>query len=187
MLSAGKHAVDPLNGLHGIRRVERGDHEVAGFGGHERGFDRLEVAHFADDDHVGVLPQHVAQGALERADVAEHFFLNDDAAAIFVGELDGILDRDDLGAAIFVDRVDHEVERGRFAHAGRAGDENQAARQAGQFLDDGRQAEFLGRTNHGFAQPNRKLGTAGVQIDADAEAADARKVPRKARLPFAFE
>ena len=40
--------------------------EVAGLGGGQRGRDRLEVAHLADEDHVRVLAQRGAQGLGER-------------------------------------------------------------------------------------------------------------------------
>ena len=42
-------------------RVQRAEDEVAGLGGGERGRDRLEVAHLADEDHVGVLAKRGAQ------------------------------------------------------------------------------------------------------------------------------
>ena len=41
--------------------VQRRHRQVAGFGQLERGFHRLEVAHFADEDHVRVLAQRRAQ------------------------------------------------------------------------------------------------------------------------------
>ena len=45
--------------------VERREDEVAGLGGGERGRDRLEVAHLAEEDHVGVLAQRRAQRLAE--------------------------------------------------------------------------------------------------------------------------
>ena len=42
-------------------RVQRAEDEVAGLGGGQRGRDRLEVAHLADEDHVGVLAERGAQ------------------------------------------------------------------------------------------------------------------------------
>ena len=37
-----------------------------GFGGEQRRFDGLEVAHLADEDDVGILPQRAAQRVRER-------------------------------------------------------------------------------------------------------------------------
>ena len=51
-----------LIGLGRVERVERRHDEVAGLGRVERGLDRLEVAHLADEDDVGIL----AQGGAER-------------------------------------------------------------------------------------------------------------------------
>ena len=42
-------------------------HEVPRLGGGQRRVDRVAVAHLADADHVGVLPQHVSQGGREVA------------------------------------------------------------------------------------------------------------------------
>ena len=44
-----------VSGASSVCSVEK--HEVAGLGGDERGFDRLGVAHFADQDDVRVLAQ----------------------------------------------------------------------------------------------------------------------------------
>ena len=54
---------DAVNGLGGRLRVKRGEDEVAGLSRGQRGRDRLEVSHLADENHVGVL----AEGRLERA------------------------------------------------------------------------------------------------------------------------
>ena len=167
--------------------MQRRDNEVSRFGGHESGFDRFEIAHFADNDYVRVLPENVPKGGLERPHVAEYFLLDDDAAAVLVRELDRVFDRDDFETSILVDGVDHVIERRRFTHPGGPGDENQTARKASQFVDNRRQAQFLRRANCRFTQADRELGAARVKIDADPEPTDARDLPREARLPFAFE
>ena len=41
--------------------MQRAEDEVAGLGGGERGRDRLEVAHLADEDHVRVLAERSLQ------------------------------------------------------------------------------------------------------------------------------
>ena len=67
LLLGRKDAVDPLDGLHGVGRVQRGQDEVPGLGGGQRRFDRFQVAHFADYDDVGVLAEDVDQGLAEGA------------------------------------------------------------------------------------------------------------------------
>ena len=74
--------------------------EVAGLGGGQRGRDRLEVAHLAEEDHVGVLAQRAAERVGEARRVLADLALVDDAALVMVQELDRVLDRDDvIGAA----------------------------------------------------------------------------------------
>ena len=53
-----QHAVDRLRR---VRRVQRREHEVAGVGRLERRVERFEISNFADEDDVGILPQHAAQ------------------------------------------------------------------------------------------------------------------------------
>ncbi len=60
----GDDAVDRLGR---VERVQRREHQVAGLGGEQRRLDRLEVAHLADEDDVGILAQRAAQRLRERA------------------------------------------------------------------------------------------------------------------------
>ena len=87
-----------------------------------------------------------------------------------------------LARRLWLIEVDHEVERGRLAHARRARQQDQAVGQAAQFFDHGRKPQFGGRADRLFAQPNGQLGTAGVKIDAGAKAAHSFRVPREAKL-----
>ena len=127
-------------------RVQRAEDEVAGLGGGQRGRDRLEVAHLAEEDHVGVLAQRGAQSAAAKLGrVGADLALVDDAALVAVEELDRILDRDDVVGAGAVDLVDQRRERRRLTGAGRPGDEDEAARQLGEAREAVRQAELLER------------------------------------------
>ena len=112
----------------GVLRVQRREHEVAGLGRGQRGRDRLEVAHLADEDHVGVLAQRGLQAEREALRVGAELALVDDALLVRVQELDRVLDRHDVLVARLVDLVDHRRQRGGLARAGRAGDEHEAAR-----------------------------------------------------------
>ena len=71
-------AVDRLRRALGVQRRED---EVAGLGRGQRGRDRLEVAHLADEDHVGVLAERGAQALGERRRVLADLALVDDAGA----------------------------------------------------------------------------------------------------------
>ena len=117
-------------------RVQRGEDQVARLGGGQRGRDRLEVAHLAEEDHVGVLAEGGAERLGEAARVGADLALVDEAAAVAVEELDRVLDREDVARAVAVDLVDHRGERRRLPRAGRAGDEHEAARPLGQLVQD---------------------------------------------------
>ncbi len=117
--------------------------EVAGLRRGQGGGDRLQVPHLADEDDVGVLTQGGLQGEGEVGRVGADLALVDDALVVRVQELDRVLDREDVLLALAVDHVQHRGQRGRLAGAGRAGDEDEAARLAGELLQDGGQVELL--------------------------------------------
>ena len=69
LLVRREHRDDAVDRLGRVERVQRREHEVPGLGGEQRGLDRLEVAHLADQDDVGVLAQRAAQRVRERLGV----------------------------------------------------------------------------------------------------------------------
>ncbi len=69
LLVRRKHRDDAVDGFGRVKGVQGREHEVAGLGGEQAGLDGLEVAHFADEDDVGVLAQGAAQRLRERAGV----------------------------------------------------------------------------------------------------------------------
>ena len=80
----------------GVLGVQGGEHQVAGLRRGDRGADRLEVAHLADEDHVRVLAQRGLQRVGEAGGVGAELALVDDALLVLVQELDRILDRHDV-------------------------------------------------------------------------------------------
>ena len=126
------HAVDRARSALG---VESGEDEVAGLGRGQRGGDRLEVAHLAEEDHVRVLAERGAERLGEAGCVDADLALVDDAALVPVHELDRVLDREDVLRALAVDLVDQRRERRRLTGAGRAGDEHEPARPLGQLVE----------------------------------------------------
>ncbi len=75
--------------------------------------------------------------------------------------------------------VDHEVERGRLAHARGAGQQDQAVVQAAQFFDHGRKPQFGGRADRLFAQPNGQFRDSRHESRRWRESG--RPLPRAAR------
>ncbi len=60
--------------------MQRGEREVAGLRDGERRGDGLEIAHFADQDDVGVFTQRVLERGVEALGVGADLALVDDAA-----------------------------------------------------------------------------------------------------------
>jgi hypothetical protein len=62
-----------------------------------------------------------------------------------VHEFDRLFDGDDVPRIAAVDVIDQRGERGRFARAGRARDQDQATADVGEAFDDGRDLELFER------------------------------------------
>ena len=123
--------------------MERAEHEVARFGGGDGRADRLEVAHFAHEDHVGVLAERTADGLGEARHVRADLALRDERLAGGVVEFNRVLDRDDVHAALAVDDVDHRGEGGGLAGTRRTGHEDEPARLEEELLHRLREADLL--------------------------------------------
>ncbi len=78
---------ESFEGFRGVLGVERPEDEMAGFRGGQgdpRGF---RVAQFADEDDVGILPEHVFQGGGERGGVDGDLALIDEGQLVLVKHL----------------------------------------------------------------------------------------------------
>lgn len=75
LLVWGEDVDDAIYGLDGVGGVDGGENKVAGFGGGEGGGYCFEIAHFADDDYVGVLAEDVSEGVGKAAGIAGDFAL----------------------------------------------------------------------------------------------------------------
>ena len=106
---------------------------MAGLRGADGDFGGFDVADFADEDDVGIVPEDAAQAGGEReTDVIARLDLGDALELVF----DGILDGNDLALAV-VGVGQGGVERGGLAAAGGAGHEDHALRQAGEVGEEG--------------------------------------------------
>ena len=122
-----------------IGRVHARQHQMSRLRRRQRDPHRLGIAHLADDDDVGRLAQRGAQRGREVGRVDADLHLLDQALTVHVLVLDRILDGDDVPRLAAVDLLDQRRQRRRLARAGRAADEHEAARQARELLDAGRQ------------------------------------------------
>ena len=122
-----EHRDDAVDRLGGIEGVQRREDQVAGLGREQRGFDRFVVAHFADQDDVGVLTERAAQRVREGAGVDVDLALVDDRVVVPMQVLDRVLDRHDVRRSGRVDVIDQRGERRALAAAGRSGHQDEAA------------------------------------------------------------
>ena len=112
--------------------VQSTEHQVAGFGGGQRQADGLQVAQFADQDHVRILAQCRTQRRGEAARIAVKLALIDEAALAAVHEFHRVLDGQHMLVVVFVDVVDHRRQGRALARAGRPRHQHQSSRQGGQ-------------------------------------------------------
>ena len=125
-----------LNGFGSVEGVQRGENQVAGFGGEQGGGNGFEVAHFADEDDVGVLTKCGAERGGKVGGVHFDFALIDKAALVAMEKLDGVFNGDEVIRAIGVDAVNHRGESGGLTGTRGSGDENEAALLFANFVDD---------------------------------------------------
>ena len=183
LLVRREHVDDAVDRLRRVLRVQGGEHEVTGLGGGQRHGDRLQVAHLTDQDDVRVLPQDVLQRLLERVRVLPHLALVDQRRLVGVEELDRVLAGHDVVPALPVGEVDDAGERGRLPGAGRAGDEDEPAREHREVRDARRHAEVLELLD--LVRDQTEGGAEGVPlaVEVDAEAGLARAPRRRSRAP----
>ncbi len=113
-LLVGREDVDdPVDGLSGRVRVERAEGQVTRLGDPQGGLDRLEVAHLADQNDVGILAQGRPEGVGEGVGVGVELPLVHEALLVLVQVLDGVLDGDHVLVTLAVDLVEHRSQRRR--------------------------------------------------------------------------
>ena len=154
----------------GVDGVQRREHEVAGLGGCQRDFDRLAIAHLADENHLRRLAQRSAQRQGERRRVAVQLALMNRRLLVRVQELDRILDREDVIRAGLVDQIDDRRERRRLARSGRPGDEHDAVLQRHDVGQHRRQIEIGERRDPRRDHAHDDRVAAALTEDVDAKA-----------------
>ena len=128
------------------------------------------VAHFADEDDVGILAQCAAQGVGKRQRVVPDLALRHDTGLVFVYEFERVFHGDDMVVAGHVDLVDHGGERCGFAATRGTGEQDQTILQRAQFIQHRRQAEVVEREYLERNETHDDARVAIVAADVDAEA-----------------
>ena len=160
---------------------------MAGFRGGQRGLDRLQVAHFADEDHIGILAQRALERLAEAHRVDADLALVDDRSLVAHEELDRVLDRHDVAGLVRIDVIDHRRQRRRLTGTGRPGDENQAALLAGDLLQHLGQEQLLDRGDLEGNDAEHDADGATLLEDVHAEAAQTRNAVRQVELVLRLE
>lgn len=124
---------DAVDHLASRIRVQGADDQVAGGGGVDGGADGVGVAHFSDDDDVGVVPQGSGDRHVEGADVGAEAALRHDGFFVGMDVFDGVFDGEDVHGFMGVDPVDEGGHGGGFSAAGHTGHEEQSVMEIGQF------------------------------------------------------
>ena len=163
------------------------ERQVARFRDAQRGFDRLEVAHFADEDDVGVFTQCGAQRVAEALGVAVHLALIDQTALVLVHEFDRVLDRENVIVALLVDLVEHRRERRRLTGSRRPGDEHESTRPLCERGENRRQAQFLEAADLLGDQSIDCADRAALVEHVHAEARETLDTKREVELEGLFE
>ncbi len=94
------------------------------FRGGQGGADSLVIPHFAQQNHVGRLPQRRPKSADIAFGIVGNFPLADHAFFVPVQIFNRVLQRDDMAVSGAVDQVDHTGQGGGFAAARRSGDQH---------------------------------------------------------------
>ena len=104
---------------------------MAGFSGLEHDFDGFAVAHLADKNYLGRLPQRRTQRVRKAGSIGVQFPLMDGAAFVVVQELDGIFDGDHVIRLLAIDAVEKDRQGGRFAGTSGAGNQHDSIAKFG--------------------------------------------------------
>src|SRR5205823_13409053 len=131
----------------------------------------VDVAQLADQDDVGVLADGVLQRLVPVHDVQADLALVDDRLLVDEGELDGVLDGEDVQRLALVEVVEHRGDGRALAGAGDAGRDDQSFGIIAQLLDAGRQTELLETGDLGVDAPRYQGEFAALPKQRDAEAA----------------
>src|SRR5674476_1304094 len=105
--------------------------------------DRVTVAHFADENDLRRLPQGGAQAVRVGIKINAEFALVERGHLVLVQKFHRVFQRHDVRGLAVVDFIQNCRQRGGFAGAGRAGDENQPGFFARKLLQNVRELEFF--------------------------------------------
>ncbi len=170
VLFLGEELQEAGDGTWGAGGVNGGEDQVAGFGGLDRCLEGEAVAHFTDEDDVGVFTHEGADGGFIGFDVEADFALVDVGFVIHVEIFDGVFDGDDVDVFGFVDLFEHRGDGGGFTGTGDAGHYDDALFAVGDFGKDVGEPQFGVAGDFGVDAAGDDGGGAALPEYVDAEA-----------------
>ena len=93
LLSLLKHPNDAVDRLPGVNRVQRTQHQVAGFSSVQGNFHGRSITHLPHQDHLGSLPQSRPQTALKGVKIGAEFTLIKGRFFMFVDKFHRVFQR----------------------------------------------------------------------------------------------
>ncbi len=106
LLVRREHIDNTVDCLGGVCGVQGAENQMAGFSHGAGGRYRFKVAHFADENDVGVFAKNASEGFVERLGVDVQFTLVDDRTLMVMQVFDRVFDGHDVAAPGLVDDVD---------------------------------------------------------------------------------
>ena len=160
---------------------------MAGLGGFHGDFNRLAVAHLANQDYFGRLPQRGAQGQRKIWRVGMQLALMNRRVLVRVQKLNRILDRDDVVVLRLVNEIDDRGERRALAAAGRTGHQHDTVLHLDDVAHLRRQIEIreVRRPRRNYAHHDRVC--AALLENVHAKAAKTRHAERKVGRPILLQ
>src|SRR3989338_7265056 len=100
----------------------------------EYGSGRFVIPHFANENDIRVLPEHIFQSSGKRAGIAAKLTLSDGGLVIGVNIFDRVFDGNYAATLKAVQMVNHSAQSGRFPAAGRPAHYHQSSRLEHEFF-----------------------------------------------------
>ena len=167
--------------------MQRREHQMPGFRSLQRHFHRLAIAHLAQQNYLGRLPQRSPQSQRKIRRVRVQLPLMNGRVFVLVQKLDRVFDRDDVIKLCLINQIDHCRQRRALATAGRAGNQDNPVFQFSYFPQLLRQVEvFEGRRTRWNHAHHDRVGAALLK-NVHAKAIKARQAERDIRRAIFFQ
>ena len=167
--SGRKDVDDPVDRPLSPGRVQGAEDHVPRLGRRDGRRDRLQVAHFSHENHVGIHTQGPAKRFREARDVHADFPLIDHRFLVRVVILDRIFDRDDVVIVVVVKPVDHAGQTRRLATPRRTRHQEQTSGPRDDILDHQGQSELLEREELAWDLPQHQTDVPALLENGDAK------------------